>query len=172
MARFGKQKNGLTLLELLIVIIIVGVLTSLALPRFMKVIEGARSTEALVNISSIRQAMERCYIMMSKADYSGCGSFAKLGMDDPGQSPNAHFSYVLVTGTMTMIFSRGFQIWAVRNTRESSGNFIPPCFGFGCIVACPADGSYCPSSSTAYIRLQQINNQITISGNGAFSGVQ
>ena len=57
------NRKGFTLLELIIVIVIVGVLASLALPRLFSVIEGSRATEALSTIASIRSAMERCYLM-------------------------------------------------------------------------------------------------------------
>ena len=57
------MKKGLTLLELIIVIIIVGVLTGLALPRLFSFIESSRATEAISTIAILRSAMERYYLM-------------------------------------------------------------------------------------------------------------
>ena len=62
------MKKGFTLLELIIVIVIVGVLASLALPKLFSVIVGARSTEAIATIATIRSAMERCYF----PDFQAC----------------------------------------------------------------------------------------------------
>ena len=89
--KFSKIIGGFTLLEIIIVIIIVGVLASLALPRFFNLIEFSRSTEALTNIGAIRQAMERCYLM-NNGKYGPCTK-SKLDIDDPDTSPNAHFTY-------------------------------------------------------------------------------
>lgn len=41
------MKKAFTLLELVIVIIIIGVLASLALPRMFRVIEGTKAAEAV-----------------------------------------------------------------------------------------------------------------------------
>ncbi|MDZ4241217.1 MAG: prepilin-type N-terminal cleavage/methylation domain-containing protein, partial [Candidatus Omnitrophota bacterium] len=89
----GKTK-GFTLLEIIIVIIIVGVLASLALPRFFSTVEYSRSTEALSSVSAIRQSMERCYLQRN-GTYTGCVDFTVLDLNNPGLSPNAHFTYVL-----------------------------------------------------------------------------
>jgi len=92
-----KNKSGFTLLEIIIVIIIIGVLASLALPRLFSTVEFSRSTEALSAIASIRSSMERCYL--ANAAYSSCGSFANIDIDDPAGSPGSHFTYGFTTST-------------------------------------------------------------------------
>ncbi len=106
-----KNKQGFTLLEVVIVIIIVGVLAGLALPLFFKTVEYARGTEALASLSAVRQAMERCYVQ--KNTYVDCSDFTNLYLEDPGTASNAHFSYsfVGVTGTT-------YTIRATRNTLD------------------------------------------------------
>jgi type IV pilus assembly protein PilA len=108
-----KPKKGFTLLELIIVIIIVSVLSTVALPRLFRVVEFSRGTEALVALSSIRQALERCYVMKG-GTYSGCNSFAILSLDDPGTLSNAHFTYTITGQSAT-----GYAITATRNTYEN-----------------------------------------------------
>ena len=50
------MKRAFTLIELLIVVIIVGILATVALPQYTKVVEKARWTEAASMLGSIRKA--------------------------------------------------------------------------------------------------------------------
>ena len=53
------KKKGFTLIELLIVVIIIGILASIALPQFTKTVLKAKSSEAVIQLSAIRSSMER-----------------------------------------------------------------------------------------------------------------
>jgi prepilin-type N-terminal cleavage/methylation domain-containing protein len=95
-----RKCAGFTLLELVIVIIIVSVLASIALPRFFKIIERSKAVEAISSLRMIRMAIERRYMMTGdfcKAVYGNGGEpdldWAGLAIDDPGKVPNAHFDY-------------------------------------------------------------------------------
>ena len=107
--KLRANKSGFTLLEIIIVIIIIGVLASLALPRLFSTVEFSRSTEALASFATIRGSLERCYLI-NNANYSTCNSFANLDIDDPKDSPNAHFTYEITTG------AAAYTITAWRNT--------------------------------------------------------
>ena len=107
-----KRKKGFTLLEIIIVVIIVGVLASLALPRLFSTVEFSRSTEALAAISTLRASMERCLLRSPTGDYSVCISFTtQLDVPDPGNEAGTHFSYGF-SGTSTA----GYTIKATRNS--------------------------------------------------------
>jgi prepilin-type N-terminal cleavage/methylation domain-containing protein len=97
-----NQKSGFTLLEIIIVIIIVGVLASLALPRFFATVEFSRSTEALQNASVVRQSVERCYLGRA-GTYVGC-TIATIDVENPSTTPGTHFTYT-ITGQTTTAYS-------------------------------------------------------------------
>ena len=62
--------SGFTLLELIIVLIIIAVLTSIALPRLFSIVEFSKSVEAIESIRVLRHAVERCY--MFTREFSEC----------------------------------------------------------------------------------------------------
>ena len=136
-----RNEKGFTLLEIIIVIIIVGVLASLALPRFFSTVEYSRSTEAFASLAAIRQAMERCYLQRS-GNYALCNVFTALDIENPANSPNAHFTYG-ISGTS----ATGYTLTATRNTTEGG-------------------------STSSIIAMTQTATGVTRSGVGAFSGVQ
>jgi prepilin-type N-terminal cleavage/methylation domain-containing protein len=109
--KIKNNKSGFTLLEVIIVIIIVGVLASLALPRFFSTVEFSKSTEALTAIGTLRESLERCYLAIPNT-YVGCG-LANLDIEDPGTSPGARFAYAL-----SGLAAAGYTITATRNTTD------------------------------------------------------
>lgn len=109
---------GFTLLEVIIVVVIIGVLASLAIPRFGSMIERARGAEALTNLSEIRSAIYRCYVMtrnMGACESASGNPFERIGMADPAGSPNSHFSYTLKTIDDA---THKYLIYATRTTYE------------------------------------------------------
>jgi len=55
----GSTGGGFTLLELLMVVIIIGILSSMALPQYIRMAEKARAVEAFQILGSIRGAETR-----------------------------------------------------------------------------------------------------------------
>ena len=115
-----KNKKGFTLLEIIIVIIIVGVLASLALPRFFSTVEFSRSTEALASLAALRQSMERCYLQ-NAGSYANCDVMANLDLENPGNSPNAHFTYMMgpTGGGVGAPVGTTYRITSTRNGRDT-----------------------------------------------------
>jgi prepilin-type N-terminal cleavage/methylation domain-containing protein len=70
------MKKGFTLIELLIVIIIIGILATIAMPQLAKMVERARAAEAMTNLSSIYTA-EQAYYFDYDA-YAACADNAAI----------------------------------------------------------------------------------------------
>lgn len=76
------MKKGFTLLELIVVIIIIGILATLGLSQYMKVVEKGRTAEAKQNLGLLRSMMhiyyqENATYWASPANYSlstGCAA--------------------------------------------------------------------------------------------------
>lgn len=105
----ARNQHGFTLLEIIIVIIIVGVLASLALPRFFSTVEYSRSTEAMNALGIIRESIVRCGVISDNV--VGCDNFPALDMDDPSVEPGSHFSYQIAVSA-----ANSFTVTAIRNT--------------------------------------------------------
>ena len=85
-----ENRKGFTLLEILIVIVIIGILAAVALPRFAKTIEYSRSAEAMTQLSSLRQSMERYYTFKSQYSFA---TLTSLDYDPTSLSGSSHFTF-------------------------------------------------------------------------------
>lgn len=57
-----KNQSGFSLTELLIVLVIIGILAALALPKFMSVITRAKATEAKLMLKQVYQLQKSYYL--------------------------------------------------------------------------------------------------------------
>ncbi len=80
MTRKLNQQSGFTLLELLMVVIIVGILATLALPAYIRASEKARTAEVVTMLGALKNSIQRFC-----ADSEGTmpADFTKLDVDDP-----------------------------------------------------------------------------------------
>ncbi len=60
--RLIRDESGFSLTELLVVIVIIGILASLALPKFMSVITKAKNTEAKLMLKQVYQLQDTYYL--------------------------------------------------------------------------------------------------------------
>ncbi|KPL00835.1 MAG: hypothetical protein AMJ91_03140 [candidate division Zixibacteria bacterium SM23_73_3] len=105
LSKFHRSQKGFTLIELMIVVVIIGILAALAIPRFMRATTKSKQSEAK-NILKQIYAMERAYRQeydaywgngesASAADQDG---FARIGVDIMS---TARYSYSIVAAANT-----------------------------------------------------------------------
>ena len=73
-------QKGFTLLELMIVVAIIGILSTLALPVYKTYVEKARFTEVFLAVGAAKSAVELCFQSRGRFDLDNCDSFTKIGV--------------------------------------------------------------------------------------------
>lgn len=82
---------GFTLTELLIVVIIVGILATLALPMLVKTLEKAKTGEAISNLNLIRTG-QKIYFLENNIFSQDIDS---LNIENPNNETSRYFDYTI-----------------------------------------------------------------------------
>jgi prepilin-type N-terminal cleavage/methylation domain-containing protein len=101
LSKFHKNSKGFTLVELMIVVVIIGILAALAIPRFMRATTKSKQSEAKGILKQI-YVMEHAY-RQDKDTYTAAGataipggSFADIGVEIMS---TARYTYTISAST-------------------------------------------------------------------------
>ena len=98
-----KNQSGFTLIELMIVIAIIGILASVALPAYQTYTKKAKFSEVVLAGSNIKSSVDVCYQTRGDGDLANCNSLAKIGMVATDLNKGAHVNEGGVTGATATI---------------------------------------------------------------------
>ncbi|MFC1806771.1 type IV pilin protein [Candidatus Omnitrophota bacterium] len=93
------MRKGFTLIEVLIVVIILGILATIAVPQFVKIVEKARRAEAVTNISGIRTALAIYYL--EEEGYQALGTASEIEGNLDVQVTENNWAYTVTAPTTT-----------------------------------------------------------------------
>lgn len=84
------SERGFTLLELLMVVIIIAILASIALPQYLRTAERSRASEALQMLGAMRGAQQRAKALSPTGLYA---KMADLDVTIPAAGTNWNFTF-------------------------------------------------------------------------------
>jgi type IV pilus assembly protein PilE len=68
-----QQMRGITLIELMVVVVIVGILAAFAYPSFQEQVRKTRRADGKAMLMETAQQLERCYTRFASYNDVGCG---------------------------------------------------------------------------------------------------
>ena len=116
-----ERRLGWTLIELLIVVVMVGIVATLALPNYKKMKDATFDKEAIASLKLIAAA-EKVY-RLEQGGFAGADSTdvvnARLKLSLPtGDDKKWDYSVVESAGNFTSTAQRGTKVWKMNQSSE------------------------------------------------------
>lgn len=137
----NNRDNGFSLIEILVVIAIIGGLTSILLPNFMGVRERARDAARKSDLKQIQKALEMYKLDKTPPSYPATAAFPAAGTKwenttlsvtymnkvpgDPNRTiPSSSYSYISPVGTDSLKYILCACVENVADTEAVPGNCV------------------------------------------------
>ncbi len=103
----NKSMSGFTLIELMIVIAIIGILASVAMPAYQTYTKRSNFTEVVLAVGSVRNAIDVCFQGKGQGDISNCNTDAKVGVDLAASAAGNNVASVSINATNGAVTGTG-----------------------------------------------------------------
>ncbi|MGQ0653717.1 MAG: pilin [Betaproteobacteria bacterium] len=107
----ARRQAGFTLIELMIVVAIVGILASVAMPQFRDYVARAKITEALVQLTNCRNIIQEVYL--SGGSLPGIGNW---GCE--AENPSKYVERITTTDNGIVVLTIGGQVGDLRLSQK------------------------------------------------------
>ena len=102
-----KNQSGFTLIELMIVIAIIGILASVALPAYQTYTKKAKFSEVVLAGSNMKSSVDVCYQTRGDQNLLNCDTLAKVGLIENDLNIGQHVASGAITVATAVITVTG-----------------------------------------------------------------
>jgi len=102
-----KNQSGFTLIELMIVIAIIGILASVALPAYQTYTKKAKFSEVVLAGSNVKSSVDVCFQTRGNYDLSNCDQLNEIGVISADLNQGQHVNQVTIAATTATITAQG-----------------------------------------------------------------